>query len=83
MRDPRHYIEEIRTNLQKIQAQGQVTPAENALFGMADGLAGLMLVTLERVTELERRIAALDGGPGPGARPQRASEAESQEQPSA
>jgi hypothetical protein len=60
MKDPRDYLQEIRTNLQKLQAQGQVTPTENALFGMIDGLAGLQLVTLERVTELERRLQALN-----------------------
>jgi hypothetical protein len=56
MKDPRDYLQEIQVNLKKLQAQGQVTPTENALFGMIDGLAGLQLVTLERVTELERRL---------------------------
>lgn len=56
MKDPRAYLDEIRQNMDKIRAQGQVTPAENALFGMVDGLAGLMLVTLERVTVLEQRL---------------------------
>jgi len=50
MQDPRHYLEQIRDNLSKLQEKGQVTPTENALFGMIDGLAGLQLVTLERVT---------------------------------
>lgn len=61
MKDPRDYLQEIQTNLQKLQAQGQVTPTENALFGMIDGLAGLQRVTLERVTELERRMKELHG----------------------
>ena len=61
MQDPRHYIEEIRQNLRKLQSQGAVTPTENALFGMIDGLAGLMLVTLDRVTALERRVNELQG----------------------
>lgn len=56
MKDPRAYLEEIQQNLAKLQAQGQVTPNENALFGMVDGLAGLVLVTLERVTALEQRL---------------------------
>ena len=63
MKDPRDYLKEIQTNLQKMQAQGKVTPTENALFGMIDGLAGLQLVTLERVTELERRVQALNVPP--------------------
>lgn len=59
MQDPRHYLEEIRENLHKLQRKGQVTPTENALFGMIDGLAGLQLVTLERVTRLEQQLADL------------------------
>ena len=55
MKNPRNYLEEVRQNVQKMRAQGQVTPTENALFGMLDGLAGLMHRTMERVTELERR----------------------------
>jgi hypothetical protein len=61
MKNPREYIDEIRANVQKMQAQGQVTPAENALFGMVDGLAGLTLVTLNRLTEVEKRINELQG----------------------
>ena len=64
MKNPRDYIEEIRANVKKLQAQGKVEPAENALFGMLDGMAGLMLVTLDRVTELERRVNELQGTPG-------------------
>lgn len=59
MKDPHDYLNEIRDNLQKIQSQGTVTTTENALFGMIDGLAGMMRLTLERVTELERRVAQL------------------------
>jgi hypothetical protein len=61
MRDPRNYIDEIRQNLQKMQSQGKVTPAENALFGMVDGLAGLTLTQLERITALEARVRELEG----------------------
>jgi hypothetical protein len=57
MNDPRSYIDEIRQNLRKLQSQGKVTPTENALFGMIDGLAGLHLVTLERVTRLEQMLS--------------------------
>ena len=32
--DPLHYLREIRANVEKLQAQGQVTPKENALFGL-------------------------------------------------
>lgn len=56
MRDPRDYLSEIDANLRKIQAQGQVTATENALFGMIDGLAGLQRTLLERVTLLEARV---------------------------
>lgn len=60
-KNPREYLDEIRKNLQKLQAQGKIEPAENALLGMVDGMAGLMLVTLDRVTELERRVKELQG----------------------
>jgi hypothetical protein len=60
MKDPRDYLQEVRENLQKIQAQGTVSPTENALFGMIDGLAGLELVTLERLTACEQRIRELE-----------------------
>lgn len=53
MRDPRDYLDEIQQNLKKIQAQPGVTPAESALFGMIDGLAGLQRLTMERVAALE------------------------------
>ena len=56
MRDPRDYIEEIQQNLRKLQLQGTVTPNENALFGMIDGLAGLQRLTMERLTVLEQAL---------------------------
>jgi hypothetical protein len=60
MKDPREYLKDIQANLQKMQAQGQVTPTENALFGMIDGLAGLTLTQLERITVLEQRVRELE-----------------------
>jgi hypothetical protein len=54
MKNPRDYLGEVQANLQKLRSQKQVTATENALFGMIDGLAGLLLVTLERVTALEQ-----------------------------
>ena len=56
MKDPREYIEEIQQNLKKIQAQPGVTPAESALFGMIDGLAGLQRLTNERLAALEQAL---------------------------
>jgi hypothetical protein len=53
MRDPKEYIDEIQQNLKKLQSQGAVTPTENALFGMLDGLAGLQRLTMERLAALE------------------------------
>ncbi len=61
MKDADGYLKEIRENLKKIQAQGKVTPTENALFGMIDGLAGLQMMTLERLAEVNRRLEALEG----------------------
>jgi hypothetical protein len=61
MKDADGYLNEIRENLKKIQSQGKVTPTENALFGMIDGLAGLQMATLERLAELNRRLQALEG----------------------
>jgi hypothetical protein len=58
--DPLHYLREIRANVQKLQSQGQVTPTENALFGMLDGMAGMMTFTLDQVAELKRRVDALE-----------------------
>jgi hypothetical protein len=60
MKSPKEYLDEVRQNLQKIQSRGQVTATENALFGMIDGLAGLELTTLERVTALETRVKELE-----------------------
>ena len=60
MKSPKEYLDEVRQNLQKIQSQGQVSATENALFGMIDGLAGLELTTLERVTALEQRVRELE-----------------------
>ena len=61
MKNPREYVDEIRANVKKMQAQGKVEPAENALFGMVDGLAGLVLISLDRITELEKRVNELQG----------------------
>ena len=58
--DPDRYLDEIRANVEKMRAQGRVTPAENALFGMLDGMAGLMTFTLSRVADLTHRIEALE-----------------------
>ena len=55
-KDPRHYIDEIRDNVRKLQAQGQVTVAENALFHTIDGMAGLLLATMENMVDLKRRV---------------------------
>lgn len=62
--DPLHYLREIRANVEKLQAQGQVTPTENALFGMVDGMAGMMTFTLDQMAELKRRVDALEGRTG-------------------
>jgi hypothetical protein len=56
MRDPRHYINQIQSNLKKIQTQPAVTPADSALFEMVDGLAGLTLTVLERLTVVEQQL---------------------------
>ena len=61
MTDPRHYLDEIRANTEKMRAQGQVTPTENALFGMVDGMAGLMTFTLEQMADMKRRLDELEG----------------------
>ena len=60
MKNPHDYINEIRANLQKLQAQGQVEPAENALLGIADGLAGLQLASLTQIAELTKRVETLE-----------------------
>ena len=56
MKDPHHYLDTIQRNVEKMRAQGQVTPTENALFGMLDGLAGLTLQTMERLAVCEQRL---------------------------
>jgi hypothetical protein len=58
--DPLHYLREIRANVEKLQAQGQITPTENALFGMIDGMAGLMTFTHDQMADMRRRIEALE-----------------------
>jgi hypothetical protein len=58
--DPVHYLREIRENMKKLQSQGQVTPTENALFGMVDGMAGLMTFSFDQMAELKRRVDALE-----------------------
>jgi hypothetical protein len=64
MKNPHEYIEEIRANMRKLQAQGKIEPAENALFGMVDGLAGLQLASLKEIGELTRRVEALEAALG-------------------
>ena len=59
-KDPHRYLDEIRENLKKIQAQGRVTPTENALFGMIDGMAGLQLALMEQLADTRRRLQALE-----------------------
>src|SRR3954463_8926161 len=61
MKDPRDYLREIQENLKKLQSQKNVTPSENALFGMIDGLAGLQLVTMERLAVLEQALQGRTG----------------------
>ena len=58
--NPQHYLDEIRANVTKMRAQQQVTPTENALFGMIDGMAGLMIFTLQQMAEFRRRLDALE-----------------------
>ena len=58
--DPLHYLREIRANVEKLRSQGQVTPTENALFGMMDGMAGLMTFMLDQVAEMKRRVDSLE-----------------------
>ena len=58
--NPDKYLEEIRANVQKMRAQGHVTPTENALFGMLDGMAGLMTFTLSRLADVTHRLEALE-----------------------
>ena len=60
MKDPRAYLAEVQQNVEKMRAQAHVTPADNALFGMLDGVAGLLLLANERIAHLEQRVAALE-----------------------
>ena len=60
--NPQHYLDEIRANVTKMRDQEQVTPTENALFGMIDGMAGLMIFTLQQMADLKRRLDAVEGG---------------------
>ena len=62
--DPLHYLQEIRNNVAKLKSQKQVTPAENALFGMIDGLAGLNIFLMEQMGEMRKRLDALEGAQG-------------------
>ena len=64
MKDPHYYLENIQRNVEKMRAQGQVTPAENALFGMLDGLAGLTLQSMERLAICEQRLRDLETAAG-------------------
>jgi hypothetical protein len=59
-KDPHHYLDEVRRNLEKMRAQPAVTPADNALFGMVDGLAGLTLYMLDQMADMRRRIDSLE-----------------------
>jgi hypothetical protein len=59
-KNPREYIAEIRANVAKFQQAGVVTPRENALFGMIDGLAGLNLALMENIADLKHRVEALE-----------------------
>ena len=58
--DPLHYLNEIRDNVNKMRAQGKVTPTENALFGMVDGTAGLMLFMLNQMADMRKRLDELE-----------------------
>ena len=58
--DPLHYLNEIRDNVNKMRAQGKFTPTENALFGMLDGTAGLMLFMLDQMADMRKRLDALE-----------------------
>lgn len=63
MKNPREALDEIRQNVEKLRAQKTISPTENALFGMVDGLAGLVHATMARVTELEREVGEMTGRP--------------------
>ena len=59
-KNPREYLTEIRNNVAKFQQAQVVTPRENALFGMIDGLAGVTLALMENVADLKHRVEALE-----------------------
>ena len=59
-KNPRDYLQEIRNNVAKFQQAQVVTPRENALFGMIDGLAGVTLALMENVADLKRRVEQLE-----------------------
>ena len=59
-KNPREYLTEIRNNVAKFQQAQVVTPRENALFGMVDGLAGITLALMENVADLKRRVEQLE-----------------------
>lgn len=59
-KNPREYLNEIRNNVAKFQQAQVVTPRENALFGMIDGLAGITLALMENVADLKRRVEDLE-----------------------
>ena len=59
-KNPREYLTEIRNNVAKFQQAQVVTPRENALFGMVDGLAGITLALMENVADLKRLVEALE-----------------------
>ena len=59
-KNPRQYLQEIRDNVHKFQQAAVVTPRENALFGMIDGLAGITLALMENVADLKHRVEELE-----------------------
>ena len=59
MKDPAGYLEEIRRNLETLRGTGGVSETERALFGMIDGLAGMLHHSNERTAALERQVADL------------------------
>ena len=67
-KNPRDYIQEIRNNVAKFQQAQVVTPRENALFGMVDGLAGVTLALMENVADLKHRVEELEASRDLGTR---------------
>jgi type II secretory pathway component PulM len=64
MKDYRAYMDEIRQNVEKMRAQGQVTTTENALFGMIDGLTGLNLLMLDQLADVKSRLREIETAQG-------------------